>query len=64
MKEERERNPAQLEHARPMPRDEVYLDASSGIRDLAEALDMFPQVPREFFSSAFESSPLHKVEDT
>jgi len=53
---EERKNPAQLEHA-AYARDEVYLDASSGIRrPLRKHWTVFHRFPREFFSSAFESS--------
>src|SRR5882762_2792190 len=59
MKGERERNPAQLEHARPMPLSEVYLGTSGGIREpLRKHWTRFPKVPKRILQRCLQIQPI------
>src|SRR5882762_9325311 len=59
MKGERERNPVQLEHARPTPLSEVYLGTSSGIREpLWKHWTRFPKVPKRILQWCLRIQPI------
>ena len=56
---ERERNPAQLEHARPTPLSEVYLGTSGGIREpLWKHWTRFPKVPKRILQRCLRIQPI------
>src|SRR5882762_8490596 len=56
---ERERNPAQLKHARPTPLSEVYLGTSGGIHEpLRKHWTHFPKVPKRILQWCLQIQPI------